>query len=185
MVVDHLTAESTFDHSGVACIYLNHKEAEDHTPAKLLASLWRQLVVGKDLGADAKNLYDWHFERNTSPTYKELFDMLHSCLTEFSRVYIVVDGVDEYPEDKRNMLLGYFGMMGPSVNLMITSRPHITPPSSFPNLHSLEIRASKNDVRSYVDARIQSSTRLSKHVQRCPDLREQIHSHITCIVDGM
>ncbi|KAJ7806521.1 hypothetical protein B0H14DRAFT_1566647 [Mycena olivaceomarginata] len=63
--------------------------------------------------------------------------------------------------------------------------PHITPPSSFPNLHSLEIRASENDVRSYVDAQIQMSTDLSKHVQRRPDLREEIHSHISCVIDGM
>jgi hypothetical protein len=62
--------------------------------------------------------------------------------------------------------------------------PHITPPSSFPNLPSLEIRASKNDVRSYVDAQIRMSTDLSKHVQRRPDLQEEIHSHIS-YVDGM
>ncbi|KAJ7441279.1 hypothetical protein B0H11DRAFT_1655862, partial [Mycena galericulata] len=43
-VVDHLDAECEDKRAAVACIYLNHKEAKDQTPALLLSSLWRQLV---------------------------------------------------------------------------------------------------------------------------------------------
>jgi hypothetical protein len=76
-------------------------------------------------------------------------------------------------------------MMGATVNFMIASRPHITPDSSLPNLDTLEIRANEDDLRRYVDAQIQMSRRLTKHVQTRVNLREEIHSNITCSVDGM
>ncbi|KAJ7017378.1 ankyrin repeat domain-containing protein [Mycena alexandri] len=185
MVVDHLSPKSQNGNLGVACIYLNHKEAEDHTPTRLLASLWRQLVLGKDLGPLPKKLYQQHQEKQTPLSLDEAFEVLCSAITEFLKVYIVVDAVDEYPETQRQILFEYLAEMGPTVNLMITSRPHITPDSALPNPTTLEIHANEDDVGRYVDPQIRRSPRLSKHVQSHINLREEIHSAITCTVDGM
>ncbi|KAJ7028117.1 ankyrin repeat domain-containing protein [Mycena alexandri] len=185
MIVDHLSPRSQNGNLGVACIYLNHKEAEDHTPTGLLSSLWRQLVLGKDLGPLPKKLYQQHQEKQTPLSLDEVFEVLCSVITEFLKVYIVVDAVDEYPETQRQILFEYLAEMGPTVNLMITSRPHITPDSALPNTATLEIRANEDDVGRYVDAQIRRSPRLSKHVQSRINLREEIHSAITCTVDGM
>ncbi|KAJ7028119.1 ankyrin repeat domain-containing protein [Mycena alexandri] len=185
MIVDHLSPKSQNGNLGVACIYLNHKEAEDHTPTRLLSSLWRQLVLGKDFGPLPKKLYQQHQEKQTPLSLDEAFEVLCSAITEFLKVYIVVDAVDEYPETQRQILLEYLAEMGPTVNLMITSRPHITPDSALPNTATLEIRANEDDVGRYVDAQIRRSPRLSKHVQSRINLREEIHSAITCTVDGM
>jgi chromatin segregation and condensation protein Rec8/ScpA/Scc1 (kleisin family) len=184
MVVDHLTAEFQNQNIGVACMYLNHKEAEEQAPARLFSSLWRQLVLGRDLGS-AERLYQRHHEKHTTPSLDEVFDVLSAVLGEYSKVYMIVDGIDEYPEAKRQILLEYLALMGPAIKLMITSRPHITPDASLPNLSSLEIRANEDDVHRYVDAKIQMSSRLSKHVQNRANLREEIHSNITHTVDGM
>ncbi|KAJ7336849.1 hypothetical protein DFH08DRAFT_749112, partial [Mycena albidolilacea] len=185
MVIDHLSANANIQNIGVAYVYLNHKESEGHTPAKVLSGLWRQLVLDKDISSVAKKIYQQHHEKKTSPSIKEVFDVLGSAVTGFSQVYIVVDAVDEYPEAQRRILCEYLGRMGSTVNLMTTSRPHITPESFLPNLSTLEICASKEDIERYVDAQIQISSRLSKHVQIRPDLQEQIHLGITCAVDGM
>ncbi|KAJ7026032.1 hypothetical protein C8F04DRAFT_879243, partial [Mycena alexandri] len=45
MVVDYLGTQFTGKNIGVACIYLNHKEVGSQTPSRLLAGLWRQLVL--------------------------------------------------------------------------------------------------------------------------------------------
>ncbi|KAF7333149.1 ANK-REP-REGION domain-containing protein [Mycena venus] len=185
MVVDHLVPKSQNKNLGVACIYLNHKEAEDHTPTRLLSSLWRQLVLGKDVGPLPKKLYERHQEKETSPSLDEVFEVLCSVITEFSKVYLVVDAVDEYPETQRQTLLKHLAELGPTVNLMITSRPHIAPDSSLPNSETIEIYANEDDVRKYVDAQIDIFPRLSKHVQSRVGLREEIHSVITCTVNGM
>jgi Cdc6-like AAA superfamily ATPase len=185
MVVNHLSAKSQNTNLGVACIYLNHKEVKDQTPVKLLSSLWRQLVHGREISSLAKNLYQQHHEKCTTPTLHDVFNVLSLAITEFLKVYIIVDAVDEYPEAEQQILVKYLTMMGPTVNLMITSRPHIAPDSFLPNSNTLEIRANKDDIRTYVDAQIQMSLRLKKHVQTRADLREEIHSKITHTVDGM
>ncbi|KAF7352014.1 ANK-REP-REGION domain-containing protein [Mycena venus] len=185
LVVEHLSATFQNQNIGVACIYLAHKEAEDQTPTKLLTGLWRQLVLGKDVGSLAKQLYWQHKEKRTTLTLDQAFSVLYTAITGFSKVYMVIDAVDEYPEVQRQVLFKYLGMLGSTVNLMITSRPHITLHSSLPNPTTLEIRASEDDIRKYVDDQIQISWRLTKHIQTQPDLREEIHSAITHTVDGM
>jgi hypothetical protein len=163
---------------------LNHKEAEVQTPAKLLAGLWRQLVLGRDISS-AEGLYQRHHEKRTAPSLDEVSNVLQAVLGQYSRVYVIVDAVDEYPEYQWQILLEYLTMMGPTVNLMLTSRPHIRPDGSLPNLEALEIRASEDDICRYVEGQIQKSSWLSKHVQSRATLREEILSTITHTVDGM
>ncbi|KAJ7772269.1 hypothetical protein B0H16DRAFT_167196 [Mycena metata] len=186
MVVDHFAAAECENNTiGVACVYLNHKEADNHTPSRLLAGLWRQLVLDRDIGSLAAKLYSQHQEKRTFPSLEEVVDVLRSSLDVFSRVYVIVDALDECPEAQRWIFLRHLAALGPTVNLMITSRPHITPEASHRNLDILEIRAIDEDVRTYADARIEHSPRLSKHVQAVPELRLEILSKIVDGVDGM
>ncbi|KAJ6491214.1 hypothetical protein DFH09DRAFT_1003435, partial [Mycena vulgaris] len=187
MVVDHLSAAFRNNKDiGVACIYLNHQEANQQPPPKLLAGLWRQLVLDRDIGSIAESLYRQHREKGTVPALEEVVNVLSSSLNEFSQVFIIVDAMDEYPEFQREILLQQLAVMGSNVNLMITSRPNISPePSSFPNLETLDIQAAPEDIRGYINAQIKLSPRLSKHIQKKPMLQEEIHAKITDTVTGM
>ncbi|KAJ7152062.1 hypothetical protein C8R46DRAFT_913514 [Mycena filopes] len=181
MVVDHLSQDTT---ARTACIYLNHKETKAQTPANLLASIWRQLVIcGRDISA-VKTLYQKHSEKQTTPSLAEIVNIVHSEIG-MSKVYIVVDAVDEYPEDLRQILLPALTAMGPTCNLMMTARPHITPTPAFHNIKFLEIRANMDDIQAYVNMEIQRSLHLSKFVQKQPALMEEIHARISGRVDGM
>jgi Cdc6-like AAA superfamily ATPase len=185
MVVDHLNAKSLNKGIRVACIYLNHKEVEVQTPVKLLAGLWRQLVFKSGITSEVQDLYEQHSESCTTPSLPEIHDILHSAIADFLKVYIVVDALDEYPHDQWLILLEHLVAMGPTVNLMLTSRPHITHDDSFPHITTLEVRATDDDVQKYVDERIKRSSRLLKHLQTRPELHEEIHSKIRSTVDGM
>jgi hypothetical protein len=184
--VNHLTTQSKDKNIGVACIYLNHKEANDQTPSKLLAALWRQLVYGMDVSDIAKDLYARHQEKGTAPSLKEVLEVLRSNLVEFSKVFVVVDAIDEYPEAQRWILLQCLAeLMGPKMNLMVTSRPHVLAGSALPNVKTLEIAAMPQDIQKYVDMRIDLSPRLCNHVQKRPELRKDIHEKIIGTVHGM
>ncbi|KAJ7327501.1 hypothetical protein DFH08DRAFT_710342 [Mycena albidolilacea] len=187
MVVDYLRAAFRDNQDiGVACIYLNHKEADQQPPTKLLAGLWRQLVVDRDIGSFVEILYKQHWEKGTAPSLEEVVNVLSSSIKEFSQVFIIVDAMDEYPELQREILLQQLAVMGSNVNLMITSRPNICPePSSLPNLEILDIQAAQEDIQAYINAQIKLSPRLSKHIQKKPVLQEQIHAKITDTVAGM
>ncbi|KAJ7456174.1 hypothetical protein FB451DRAFT_1512596 [Mycena latifolia] len=187
MVVDHLSAASRNNKDiGVACIYLNHKEADQQPPPKLLAGVWRQLVLDRDIGSTAEDLYKQHWEKGTVPSLEEVVNVLSSSLKQFSQVFIIVDAMDEYPEFQRKILLQQLAAMGSNVNLMITSRPNISPESlSFPNLVTLDIQAAPEDIQAYINAQIELSPRLSKHTQMKPLLREEILTKIIDTVAGM
>ncbi|KAJ7802946.1 hypothetical protein B0H14DRAFT_3778896, partial [Mycena olivaceomarginata] len=152
MVVDHLNAESANENICVACIYLNHKEVDIQTPSKLLSALWRQLVLGREISGPVQKLYEQHSEKRSTPSLNEIHHVLRFEIALFSKVSIVVDAVDEYPENQIYVLLEQLTAMSPTTNFMITSRSHISPDAFLPRLVALEISATEDDVRSYVDA---------------------------------
>ncbi|KAJ7832561.1 hypothetical protein B0H14DRAFT_2304714, partial [Mycena olivaceomarginata] len=122
IAVDHLRAQSQDKNFGVACIYLDHKDTKKQTPSNLLSGLWRQLVFEKTITPQTQRLYDQHNEKRTRPSLEEIREVLCSALKEWSKVYILVDAVDECPEDQRQILLEHLAGLGPTINLMITSR---------------------------------------------------------------
>ncbi|KAF7337854.1 Ankyrin repeat protein [Mycena venus] len=181
MVVDHLAATATRN-IGVACMYL---QSEDYMqkPSALLAGLWRQLVSRKRISPLTKDLYQ---RRRISPTESDVFEVFNQLVAEFSQVYIIVDALDEYPEVARGTLLEILAHLGPTVNLMLTSRPDINLGELLSSkFEVMEIRASKEDLWRYVDQRIHDHSRLSWHTQSSPELREQIIQAVINRADGM
>ncbi|KAJ7266774.1 ankyrin repeat domain-containing protein [Mycena rebaudengoi] len=190
-VVDYLREKFPSPNVGVACTYLNHKEMDMQTPKNILAGLWRQLIFGKPilLGSPAHSLYHKHLEKQTRPSVDEMHVILSSTVADYSKVYFIIDALDEYLETKRHVLLKhlalYLAALRPNINLLFTSRPHITPEMFFPSTPALEIRATEEDIRRYLDAQIENSFQLSKHVQSRPELCQEIENKIIGNVDGM
>ncbi|KAJ7174944.1 ankyrin repeat-containing domain protein [Mycena crocata] len=177
IVVDHLRADTECGDIGVAAIYLSHKEASDtQSPSSLLAALWRQLVFTKPVSPIVHRVYEKHCEPNTRPSLEDSHAILCSAISDYRQVFILVDALDEYPEDQLNVLLSHLAALRPLPNLLLTSRPHITIGHIIPHsdIELMEIRASEADVHLYVDAQISKFPRLSKHVANCPALREEI-----------
>ncbi|KAJ7239382.1 hypothetical protein B0H12DRAFT_1136112, partial [Mycena haematopus] len=188
VVVNHLEAHLRTDLIGVACIYLNHKETGAHTVANLIASLCKQLLVDKPIPSTVSDMYLRHFSRGTRPSLDEILEALRSIMAKYDKIYFVVDALDEYPEDERNVLLEYLSTITlgpPIINLLMTSRPNITLTPFFSDVILLEIRAVDDDIRQYVETHIKKSSRLSRHVQSRPELRDEISSKIIKNVQGM
>ncbi|KAJ7836267.1 hypothetical protein B0H14DRAFT_1125710 [Mycena olivaceomarginata] len=187
LVVHYLQDQSQHTKIGVAPIYLNHKETEAQTPVNILTSLWKQLVTGKALSPEVVELYTQHHRQGIRPSIQEVSNVLKLAMAQEEKLYLVVDALDEYPEDYCKVLLKCLSgaILGSTVNLMITSRPHITVDASFPEVQIVEIHATEDDIRKYVDFQITESSRLSRHVQTRPELGEEIKSRIIDNVQGM
>ncbi|KAF7335742.1 Ankyrin repeat domain containing protein [Mycena venus] len=184
IVVDHLRGIQISDNIGVAVIYLNHKDTEAQSPQNLLAGLWRQLVWQKSIPSTVYQLYEKHRELGTRPSLEEIRADLSSMISEYSQVFVIVDALDEYPEVQCGILLENLLGLGPAVNLMLTSRPHIDV-AGFSSPDSLEIRASENDIRQYVQAQIAQSPRLDDHIRKRPDLLAEIETRVISGSEGM
>lgn len=135
---------------------------------------------------DVRRSYESHRKADTRPTLDEAFESLQSISASFSQVYLVVDALDELQQDGKlvQTLLSKLSALQDKkhVNLMLTSRdiPHVTE-----NVQSdvkLEVRASDEDVKKYVDGHIDE---LPKLVSRNPILQQSIKDAIVSAVDGM
>ncbi|KAJ7474244.1 hypothetical protein FB451DRAFT_286152 [Mycena latifolia] len=186
MVVNHLRSQFQNSDTGVACVYLNHKETDAQSAANLLSSVWKQLIMDTSLPPEVYELYNHRRSRDMRPSLADICGLLQSAIALHSKVYIIIDALDECPEDQRNILLEILAkLQGNTTNLMMTSRPYVTPNDFFPDAPALEICATAEDICHYVDKQIKKSPRLLKHVHTRLELQNEIISTISNSVQGM
>ncbi|KAJ7460273.1 hypothetical protein FB451DRAFT_1141348 [Mycena latifolia] len=170
LLVHHLEAQALNGHIGLACIYLNHKETQTQTHTNLIGSMWKQLIFGKAIPHAVHALYVYHYERQTRPHLDEFCKALDFAVTQYYKVYFIIDALDECPEQHRHLLLKYMGTLVPHVNIMMTSRPHINPHSEFPTLQILDIYATEDDIHRYLETKFRirfASQSMFEPAQNC------------------
>jgi Cdc6-like AAA superfamily ATPase len=171
---------------GIAYLYCNFRRQYEQNSEDLLASLLKQLSEGRDSIPDSvKTLHDKHKAKKTRPSIDEISKSLQSVITLYSRVFIVVDALDECQagDSRRRLLTELFHLEAKSgANLFATSRfiPEIE--KLFCKSVSLEIRASKEDIETYLER--QMRLLLSFDDWSLP-LQREIKTRISDAVDGM
>ncbi|MCJ1404359.1 hypothetical protein MMC11_007584 [Xylographa trunciseda] len=110
----------------VLYLYLNYKETKAQTYTHLLGSLLKQLIQSQELGPLpdlVKDLYA-SSKGELHPDDKDIIGILKSELkAKFKRVYLVVDALDEFPEnDRRNLVESLQDIDSERVCLLVTSR---------------------------------------------------------------
>jgi hypothetical protein len=186
IVVHHLLTLFEDDvNTGIAYLYCNFRR-DDQKAEDLLASLLKQLTQRRSSLPDSvKSLHDKHKVKQTRPSFDEISRTLQSVAALYSRVFIVVDALDECHATggcRERILMEIFKQAKRRANFFATSRfiPEIT--EKFQGSISLEIRASEQDVRRYIDGHI---SHLPTFVRRNPDLQEEVKAEIVKAVDGM
>lgn len=187
--MDQLKKDFADEHKiAIACIYCNYKERDAQTVINLLASIWRQLAQHRDtLSEDVRNLYENHLRSSKPLDIHEVTRTLHSEITEFSKVFLLVDALDECPEDNgcRENLLKELQALQPTVNIMFTTRFRELVYSRFEKPMMLEIVATDDDLHKYIEGRISSQRKLLKHVQRDVTLSKAIVESVIGNAKGM
>lgn len=187
IVVDHLCTQFQNDASiGIAYIYCNFRNQDQQQLPNLLASLLRQLVQGQlSVPENVKSLYERHKDK-PGPLLDDILKVLYSVVADYSRFFIIIDALDECQASdgcRRKFLSEVFNLQAKTgASLFATSRfiPEIM--KKFDRSISLEIRASEEDVRSYLEGHI---SRLPSCVARSRDLQGEIETKIIEAVDGM
>jgi hypothetical protein len=187
IVVDNLLKTVQTADVGVAYLYCNYKRQAEHTTPNLLAAILKQLVQDRPSIAQLlSGLYDHHQVRRTRLSLEETVSALRSVLGNYSKVYIIIDALDECPErdGTRSQLLKLcHSLQGQTdLRMMATSRHISDIVAEFKDMPQVEVRASNADVKRYVEGKID---RLAKCVQRDRDLQELVKDRIVEAVDGM
>ncbi|KIW67300.1 hypothetical protein PV04_06564 [Phialophora macrospora] len=188
IVVDDLITRFQNDTTtGIGFIYCNFRRNDEQRIEDLLASLLKQLARSQSSLPDSvKTLYDRHKDKNTRPSSDEISRALQFVVTLYSRVFIVIDALDECQISdgcRSNLLSRIFSLQAETgINFFATSRSIPDIEREFTGYPSREIIASEEDVRRYLDGHI---SQLPAFVSKIPNLQEEIKSEITEAVAGM
>ena len=184
-VVDELYTKFQTDPSVcIAYFYCNFRRPEQSED--LLLGLLKQLVQDQSSIPDpVKDIHNRYKKSPRRPSVEEISRVLQVVASLSTKVFIVVDALDEIRARsvRTSFLSKIFDLQAKTnVSLFATSRfiPEIS--QMFENSVTLEIRASDEDVRRYLDG---SMSQLPSFVQNFPDLEEGIQTAITKVVDGM
>ncbi|KAI1377192.1 hypothetical protein F4677DRAFT_459094 [Hypoxylon crocopeplum] len=188
IVIDSLSARFEDDSSvGIAYIYCNFRRQAEQTTEDLSMSLLKQLAQSRQSLPDAvKDLHNQHRRMETRPSANEISSALKLVASLYSRVFIVVDALDECQTSggcRTKLLLEVFDLQKQDgTNILATSRfiPEIL--SEFTTSTSLEIRATKEDVRRYLKGHMEQ---LPPFVLRNSKVIEDIINIISEAADGM
>jgi hypothetical protein len=188
IVVDDLITRFQNDPTiSIAYIYCNFRQKDEQKIDDLLASLLKQLAQSQSsLPGSIKDLYDRHMKKQTRPLLDEISRALHSVAGLCSRVFIIIDALDECQASNRCRLMflsQIFGLQAKTrANFFATSRPIPDIETEFKGCLRREILASDEDVRRYLNGHM---PHLPKFVFKRPDLQEEIKTEITRAVEGM
>jgi hypothetical protein len=188
IVVDYLYTRYKDDTKvGIAYIYCNFRRQEEQKLESLLASILKQLAQEQpSMPSSIKDLYNCHEKKRTRPSADEILRALYSVAINFSRLFLIVDALDECQMTDRcrsKFLSEMFNLRAKTgANLFVTSRPILDIEKEFKGYVSREILASDEDVRRYLDYHI---SQLPAFVLKRPDLQEEMKTEIIRAVEGM
>lgn len=181
IVINHLQQVLRPNDVALAFFFCNFREKV--TLDQMLATLLKQLVRQQSF---IPHCLATLFERRSRLTTSDIVTGLKSASSTFSKVFIVIDALDEcyLPDNLRTRFLLEIRTLQESCNLHVfaTSRdnPEIT--TLFEGCSSLGIRANPEDVKRFLRGRIGT---LPSVVQKKTDLQEEIITEISKAVDGM
>ena len=182
--------EHTFEQDsgvGLAYIYCSYKEP-NQTPTNFIASLLQQLVQADSIvSGEILDLYKSHLKKQTRPSLAEYSALLQSKALGYSRLFVVIDALDECMDNStRESLLYEVKKLEPKLHLLVTARSHIMNlKENFPDAALLEIQATGGDIEMYVQERIKTEASLRNHVKQDQELAQTIVTTITQRVNGM
>jgi len=165
---------------GLAYIYCNFKRKDEQRVNDLLASLLKQLAQGlPSLPDTLEELYKRHRREKSRPSLYEMAKCIQSVVALYSKVFILVDALDECQSCdnyRTSFLEEIFNLQDKcTVNVFATSRfiPEVT--REFEDSDWLEIRATEEDVRTYLNGHLKPRKAfLKKNIELQNEIKEKI-----------
>jgi hypothetical protein len=187
LVINHLLRSQQLPNEPVTFIYCNYKRQSEQSAKHMLASLFRQIVDTQPVVPKlVQEFYTSHVEKRTTPSFDEIRQILEAVSRDLHRLTIVVDALDECETHARQGFLSAVQILRGQceIRLLATSRflPAIESHSAFLGKPKLELRASDEDLESYIRSR---AGELHSRVVSKPDLFEDLVSSTVGAVGGM
>jgi ankyrin repeat domain-containing protein 50 len=187
IAIDYLKKNFDSKAVGVGYIFCNYKEQERQTAKVLIASLLKQLIQDlteypAEIPTVVSESYKSHKKLETEADFAECLKLLHTVVSLFPKVFIVIDALDECIDSggtKRSIIKAITDLPTSNVQILITSRKTPDIETMLRGWPKVEIKAHDQDIQKYLDHHIDDE--LLGVVEEYPSLREEI---ITTIREG-
>ncbi|PBK87744.1 hypothetical protein ARMGADRAFT_862203, partial [Armillaria gallica] len=184
IVIDYLQSLDYEEKTLILNIFCDYKSAATQTIANLLCSLLKQLVQDNGLSGPITSLYNQFYFDLTPPALSVLTKILSQELKSFSHVYIVLDALDEFTDDKQEELINKMRSLGDNIHLLVTSREIPKIGRLFEEDARLDIQATDADITTFVADKL-SRGDLANLINGCDDLGEVILTGVVEKASGM
>ena len=174
--------------AALAYVYCDYSQQGRQSTLSLLSNILKQLLQTRSSIPDyILASYREHQQYGTTPNVRQIADMLRRICSDLSVVHLVIDALDEFSRDEApaHELIRETTTIGLNVKLLCTSRPSRGFENLFADATCLEISASNEDIRMYLESCIAQEGRLKCHIRANPDLGNQILSTIVDESQGM
>ncbi|KAK3292991.1 uncharacterized protein B0H64DRAFT_204172 [Chaetomium fimeti] len=190
LIIDNLEREHGFHDTICTYVYCNYTKRQEQTAVALLSSLLQQVlqhITTTTVPVEIQSLYQLHKKHGTRPTLAQVTDILRILTASFSVFRVVVDALDECAESDDDALrfIAAVRSLGPSVQLLCTSRFSTVFERYFDGAQRIEISAQSEDIRIYLDSQIQQQPGLARHVRADSSLKDEIIDAIVGEFHGM
>ncbi|CAH0021728.1 unnamed protein product [Clonostachys rhizophaga] len=168
---------------GIAYIYCNFRRNDEQRAEDLLATLLKQLCQHRPSLLDSVRLLqaDTLKANRTKPTSNEVAETLHEVASMYSRVFIIIDALDEC-QVKDGCRITFLNELLTRTNLFAASRPNPDIELNFKGWDWCRISASEDDIRAYINGNM---WQMLGFVQTRSDLKDAIEKDITAAAQGM
>ncbi|KAH7065835.1 hypothetical protein BKA63DRAFT_427190 [Paraphoma chrysanthemicola] len=127
-------------------------------------------------------------DADTEPTYIELkkaFElMVEKC--RFLKLAILIDGIDEFEGDHRDISLFFRSIVSPRIKIVVSSRPINSCLAVMEGCPTLKLQdLTRKDMESYVDGHISSHRLMRSLMQQYPDQAPQLSADIVDKAEGV
>ena len=156
-----------------------------------MASILKQIIRDQPLASESIKAFCEEFrDKQRRPRLTDLIDALRSEIKAYSKVFFVLDALDECLEDYQGRLIDKLESISSTVYLMVTSRPLDLIKQRFQGACHLDISAMDGDVQEYIGSRIRrgqtkNEILLAKLVQENRGLGDNIVEKIVANTRGM
>lgn len=117
----------------------------------------------ENLPESLRELYEKHHQYSeTTATASEITEVFSAIISDFTKLYVVVDALDECSDELRWALIEELTRHVGKMRLLVTSRFLDSIAEELESFPRFEIKANKADVELFIDRQIRKNRSLNK-----------------------
>ena len=143
------------------------------------------MLQNSHLTDEAAECYEQHRRAKSRPSLLEYTTLLQSAVGYFSKVILIIDALDECPQETRDLMMEEIRSLQPGMCLLVTSRHTLSiMPGRLPDI-IVKLKANDADIRKYLEERVSKSRMLKTQIAKDIGLHDFLVTSIVGKARGM